>query len=34
MAAWDDYLTEEDRAVLARGKWAMRAGAGKRQRCS
>jgi maleamate amidohydrolase len=28
--SWDDYLTEEDRAVLARGKWAMRAGAGTR----
>lgn len=28
--SWDDYLTEEDRAVLARGKWAMKSGLGKR----
>lgn len=28
--SWDDYLTEEDRAVLERGKWAMKAGAGNR----
>jgi maleamate amidohydrolase len=29
-ASWEDYLTVEDRAVLARGQWAMRAGAGQR----
>ena len=29
-ASWDEYLSEEDRAVLERGKWAMRAGAGRR----
>jgi nicotinamidase-related amidase len=29
-ASWDEYLSKEDRAVLERGKWAMRAGAGSR----
>jgi len=30
MANWDDILTDADRAVMARGKWAQRAGVGKR----
>jgi maleamate amidohydrolase len=30
MQSWEDYLTEADRAVLARGKWAQRAGVGQR----
>jgi maleamate amidohydrolase len=29
-ASWDEYLSVEDRAVLERGKWAMRAGVGSR----
>lgn len=30
MKPWDRFLTDEDRAVLARGKWAGRAGTGQR----
>ncbi len=30
MANWDKILTDADRAVMARGKWAQRAGVGKR----
>jgi nicotinamidase-related amidase len=30
MTLWEEYLTEEDRAVLERGKWAQRAGVGER----
>lgn len=30
MANWDEILTDADRAVMARGKWAQRAGVGKR----
>ena len=29
-ASWDEYLTAADRAVLERGQWALRAGAGER----
>jgi maleamate amidohydrolase len=29
-ASWDALLTEEDRAVLARGRWGQRGGAGRR----
>jgi hypothetical protein len=27
---WDDLITPEDRAVIERGRWAQRAGFGKR----
>ncbi len=30
MASWEDYLSEEDRANVARGKWAQRGGFGVR----
>lgn len=30
MANWDEILSDADRAVMARGKWAQRAGVGKR----
>lgn len=30
MSSWDHYLSEADRAVLARGRWAQRGGVGQR----
>src|SRR4029079_15314384 len=30
MSSWDQYLSEADRAVLARGRWAQRGGVGQR----